>query len=274
MLGGGVEPGAMTVIHGATGVGKTHFGLRFLGAGAGTDAQPGVIIDCTTRGDSQQHAEYARRLCGWELGNGAVACEDIWSPRERGPDLFNGLDYSGKPVTRANVSEDEWRVWEARLQQRLEDLNAFLYFHFVRGVRRVLIDGIEPAERVEDSVQLKLIEHTYQNVLRTDHDWVARNLFRGQWMQQKDAVAAHAYDKDDIATVILQTSHEVMLTDLMCRNVLDGDLATNANTVILLGRWPLGGKIARAAFVLKHRGRACSDEVVPFTITDDGLQAL
>ena len=27
----------------------------------------------------------------------------------------------------------------------------------------------------------------------------------------------------------------------------------------------LDGKIARAAFVLKHRGRACSDEVVPFT---------
>ncbi len=272
MLDGGLEPGTLTVVHGATGVGKTQLGLAFLNAGSAQEGLRGVLIDLTTRGDSQLHAEYARRLFGWEPADGQVALEDVWRVDAPRPERFVGLDYSGKPVTRANLDADEWRRHQARLNQRLDEATAFLYAHFVRGVRRVVIDGIEPATRVEDSVQMQLIEYLYQQVLRTEHDWVARELFRGRWMQVRDHVAAHAYDKDALATIVLQTSPEVMLDGLMSRDILDGDLTTNANTVILLGRREAGSGIGRAAFVLKHRGRRCSEAVVPFRITERGLE--
>ena len=50
-------------------------------------------------------------------------------------------------------------------------------------------------------------------------------------------------------------------------------IITNANTVILLGRWQDGNHLGRAAFVLKHRGQPCSEEVVPFGIADGGIEA-
>ncbi len=271
LLGGGLEPGTLTVVHGATGVGKTQFGLSFLNEGLPAEGHRGVVLDLTTRGDSQQHATYAKRLFGWDIIEGAMDRDDVWSLDGRGPDRFTGLDYSGKPVTRANVDADEWRRWKSRLILKLDAVTAFLYGHFVRGVRRVLIDGVEPCKRVEESVQLQLVEYIYQQILRTDSDWVARSLFRGAWLQHEAKVEQHTYDKDEIGTVVLQTSTEVMLQDLMAREIVEGDLVTNANTVILLGRWPIGDRLSRAALVLKHRGQPCSDEIVPFTIDEQGL---
>jgi KaiC/GvpD/RAD55 family RecA-like ATPase len=271
LLGGGLEPGTLTVVRGATGVGKTQLGLSFLNAGLAAEGQRGVVLDLTTRGDSQQHATYAERLFDWDIIEGAMNRDDVWTLDGRGPDRFTGLDYSGKPVTRTNVDADEWRRWKSRLNLKLDAVTAFLYGHFVRGVRRVLIDGVEPCKRVEDSIQLQLIEYVYQQILRTDSDWVARALFRGAWLEHEAKVEQHRYDKDAVATVVLQTSNEVMLQDLMAREIVEGDLVTNANTVILLGRWPIGQHLSRAALVLKHRGQPCSDEIVPFTITDGGL---
>jgi KaiC/GvpD/RAD55 family RecA-like ATPase len=274
MLGGGLEPGTLTVVQGATGVGKTQLGLAFLNAGERQEGARGAIVDLATRGDSQQHAEYARRLFGWEVIDGSADIGDVWSLDGRPADRFTGLDYSGKPVTRANLDADEWRRWQSRLSLRLDAVTAFLYAHFVHGTRRVMIDGVEPSQRVEDSIQLQLIEYIYQQVLRTHHDWVARNLFRGRWLAVQDRVMRHAYDKDAVATLVLQTSNEVMLQDLMARDIVDGDLTTNANTIILLGRQTVGTRLQRAALVLKHRGRPCSEEIVPFTITEQGLAPL
>jgi KaiC/GvpD/RAD55 family RecA-like ATPase len=274
MLGGGLEPGTLAVVQGATGVGKTQLGLAFLNAGEGQEGARGAIVDLATRGDSQQHAEYARRLFGWEVIDGSVDPQEVWSVDGRPPDRFTGLDYSGKPVTRGNLDADEWRRWQSRLSLRLDAVTAFLYAHFVRGTRRVMVDGVEPSQRVEDSIQLQLIEYVYQQVLRTDHDWVARSLFRGRWLTVQDQVRCHGYDKARIATVVLQTSNEVMLQDLMARDIVDGDLTTNANTIILLGRQTVGTRLQRAALVLKHRGRPCSEEIVPFRISRDGLVPL
>ncbi|HJN17713.1 MAG TPA: ATPase domain-containing protein [Armatimonadota bacterium] len=272
MLGGGVDPGAMTIVHGATGVGKTQLGLGFLDAGQRREGRRGVVVDLATRGDSQQHAEYARRLFDWEISEGEIPIEGVFDVGDRGPDLFKGLDYSGRPVTKTNMDAAEWQRWQGRLQRRMQATAAYLYGSFTRGARRIVIDGVEPSVRVEDSIQLQLIEFIYQQILRTDHDWVARNLLRGKWMEIKDLVAERAYDKDQLATMILQTSNEIMLQDLLTREIVEGDLATNANTVIFLGRWQDGNRLTRAAFILKHRGRPCSEEVVPFTITDSGLE--
>ena len=67
MLGGGLLPGTLTVVYGATGIGKTHLGLAFAHDGRPADGAPGLLVDMNARGDSQQHAPYARRLYGWDI---------------------------------------------------------------------------------------------------------------------------------------------------------------------------------------------------------------
>src|SRR5262249_49387226 len=67
MLGGGLLPGTLTVVYGATGIGKTHLGLTFAQLGGQADGARGLIVDLNARGDSQQHAPYAARLSGWTL---------------------------------------------------------------------------------------------------------------------------------------------------------------------------------------------------------------
>ena len=66
-LGGGLLPGTLTVVAGATGIGKTQLGLRWADTGASAEGARGVICDLTSRGDSQNHLPYARMQLGWEL---------------------------------------------------------------------------------------------------------------------------------------------------------------------------------------------------------------
>ena len=55
MLGGGLLPGTLTVVYGATGIGKTHLGLSFGHHGLRAEGAPGLVFDMNVRGDSQQH---------------------------------------------------------------------------------------------------------------------------------------------------------------------------------------------------------------------------
>jgi KaiC/GvpD/RAD55 family RecA-like ATPase len=55
MLGGGLLPGTLAVVYGATGIGKTHLGLTFADHGRVADGARGLIFDMNGRGDSQQH---------------------------------------------------------------------------------------------------------------------------------------------------------------------------------------------------------------------------
>src|SRR5437868_14142268 len=67
LLGGGILPGTLTVVAGATGIGKTQLGLHFANAGAAQERERGIIFDMTARGDSQNQDEYASRLFDWRL---------------------------------------------------------------------------------------------------------------------------------------------------------------------------------------------------------------
>jgi hypothetical protein len=51
----------------------------------------------------------------------------------------------------------------------------------------------------------------------------------------------------------------------------DGDLLAGANTLIYMGKRRSGDTLGRALWIAKHRGSACSDEIVPFSIGDGGL---
>jgi len=117
-----------------------------------------------------------------------------------------------------------------------------------------------------------MFEYIYHQILRKEYDWVARDLLRVGYRSNAERVEEHRYDCNDIGCLLLYTSHEVMLDDLITRPIQSGDLLSNANTIILMGKTREGNKMGRALHVSKHRGSACDESIVPFEITDRGLQ--
>src|SRR5277367_4106404 len=86
LLGGGLIPGTLTVVMGATGIGKTQLGIQFANAGLKQEGERGILFDMTSRGDAQNHANYAQKITGWTLKprelDTPFAPDDIWD-RER-----------------------------------------------------------------------------------------------------------------------------------------------------------------------------------------------
>ena len=275
-LGGGLLPGTLTVLVGSTGIGKTQFGLQFAHAGLEQEGMPGIIFDMTARGDSQNHADYARRMFGWEPVTGdpeaRIDLTRFFAADRPRDDYLHIFDTHGRRVTRNDLDFDAWHDWQAELARRLNTTIAFFYGNFVRGVRRAVIDGIEPVDRPSDSVQFELFEYIYHQILRKDAEWVARDLFREHYRENAEAVAAHTYDPRPIGCMLLYTSHETTLDGLIERPLDEGDLLANANTIIHLGKIREGTRFRRAMYVTKHRGSVCPDEIIPYTIDDRGIK--
>jgi KaiC/GvpD/RAD55 family RecA-like ATPase len=275
-LGGGLLPGTLTVVVGATGIGKTQLGLQFAHAGLGGEKRSGVIFDVCARGDSQNHAQYARRMAGWDLhcvaGQDHTDLSDFYSPGRVFGDYLHVFEYSGRRVTRQDLDWDQWRNWQAELNAKLQSAIAFLYGNFVAGARRVVFDGIEPTDRPHESIQLNLLEYVYHQVVRKDPQWVARDLFRQDYRQQAAAAAEHVYDPAAIACMLLYTSHEMMLDELISRPLDEGDVLSNASTLIYMGKIREGHHLRRALYIAKHRGSHCTDEIQTYTIDDRGLR--
>ncbi|MBV8609396.1 MAG: recombinase RecA, partial [Singulisphaera sp.] len=108
-------------------------------------------------------------------------------------------------------------------------------------------------------------------VLRKDDDWAARELFREQYRANEPKVLAHRYDSRAIGCLYLYTTPQVFLDDLIAQPIGEGDIFSNTNTIILMGRTRDAGRLGRALYVAKHRGSACGDEIRPYRITDHGL---
>jgi KaiC/GvpD/RAD55 family RecA-like ATPase len=264
------------VVVGATGIGKTQLGLQFAHAGLGQEGHAGIIFDMTARGDSQSHAEYARRMFNWQLepatAAAAPALEIFFSPQRNHGNFLHVFDRRGKRVSRADLDFDAWHDWRADLVSRLNATIAFFYGNFIHGVRRAVIDGVEPVSRPSDSIQIELFDHVYHQILRKDAQWVARDLFRERFQEFADAAAQHQYDHEQIGCLLLYTSAETMLEELIRRPLDEGDVLANASTIIQLGKITSGGKMGRAMHIAKHRGSAASDDIVPYEITDHGLR--
>jgi KaiC/GvpD/RAD55 family RecA-like ATPase len=274
LLGGGLIPGTLTVVVGATGIGKTQLGLQFAHVGGTQESHRGVIFDCSSRGDSQSHAEYARRMFDWRLtamnAEQQVDVENFFSTATA--DYLHIFDYHGRRVTRRDLDWDDWRNWQAELNARLRAAIAFLYGNFVSGVRRVVIDGLEPTDRPSDSIQVNLFEYVYHQVLRKDPEWVARDLFREAYRRHAEAAARHTYDPAQIGCLLLYTSHESMLDDLVSRPLDEGDMLSNANTLIYMGKIRDGNRLTRGLYIAKHRGSPCDERIVEYQISDSGLR--
>lgn len=276
LLGGGLIPGTLTVVLGATGIGKTQLGLQFAWAGRQQEGETGILFDMTSRGDSQNHAEYARRLFDWQLttrsGEDDVPAGTVWNRATGRVDYLHLFRRTGRRVTIHDLEADDWREWKIELSRKLDRAISFFYGNFLHGARRCVIDGVEPTDKASDSFQFHLFDYVYHQILHKDSDWVARDLFRAQFRANEDAVNAHLYDHTKIGCLLLYTCHEVMLDALLSRPIETGDVLSNANTIILMGKVRDGLKMRRALHVAKHRGSPCDESIVPYEITERGIQ--
>lgn len=274
-LGGGLVPGSWVAVVGATGIGKSQLGVHFANAGRSQESRRGVFFDMCSRGDEQGQLGYADRIADWRpqpentdrLPHEQTVFDRTWTPNE----YIRVFDYSGRRVTREQLGEEGWRDWQAEINRKLRGAISFFYSHFVRGVRRVVIDGIEPIDNPADSIQIELLEYIFHQVLRKDDDWVARDLFRESFRTLEPLVLANRYDPRKIVCMSLHTSREVMLEDLISKPLSSGDLLANANTILLAGKIRDGATMKRAMYIAKHRGSECSDEIFPYRIEHEGI---
>jgi hypothetical protein len=197
--------------------------------------------------------------------------EHFFAPGRSFGDYLHVFDYTGQRVTRKDLDWDDWRNWQAHLNARLRAAIAFLYGNLVQGSRRIVVDGIEPVDRPGESIQFHLFEYVYHQILRKDPEWVARDLFREHYRANAEAAAKHVYDTNQVGCLLLVTSHETMLDDLISRPLAEGDVLSNANTLIYMGKTRNGDRMGRSLFVAKHRGSACDERIVPYRIDDRGL---
>ena len=119
LLGGGLLPGSLTVVGGATGIGKTQLGLAFAHAGLAQEGQRGVLFDMASRGDSQNHADYAGRLFDWtlteKLAEDAALPEHVWELEQARFDYTHIFRQSGRRVTKSDLELDDWKEWKVEL---------------------------------------------------------------------------------------------------------------------------------------------------------------
>jgi KaiC/GvpD/RAD55 family RecA-like ATPase len=274
-LGGGLLPGTLTVVAGATGVGKTQLGLRWAHAGLQGEGRRGIVCDLTSRGDSQNHAEYAARLFDWDLDEYPLTHQPdfgrAWDFSRPIGDYFHPIDRTGRRVTRRDLEADQWHEWKSDLARVFRCAVGFFYQQFTRGCRRVVFDGLEPAERFSESIQFEFFEYIYHQVLRKEDEWAAREYFREKYRTFEDTVKRHRYDHQSIGCLYLYTAPQIMLEELLAQPISQGDIFANANTIILMGRTRHNGRLGRALAVAKHRGSACGEEILPYRITEQGL---
>jgi KaiC/GvpD/RAD55 family RecA-like ATPase len=275
-LGGGPRPGTLTVIAGATGAGKTQLGLRWLARGLADEGRRGVVVDLTTRGDPQHHEDYARDRHAWELhaagDDGPLDPSAVFDPSRFAGALHRPFAHIGRRPTRPDVDPDAWHAWKMDLARALRAGAAFLYAHLARGARRVAFDGLEPTDRASESVQFDFLEYLVHRILRQDDEWAAREVLREAYRAHEPMVQAHRYNASAVGTLVLYTAPQVLLADLMAAPIGRGDLFATASTVVLMGRTSEAGHLGRALCVVKHRGSACRDELLPYRLTDRGLE--
>jgi KaiC/GvpD/RAD55 family RecA-like ATPase len=279
MLGGGLLPGTLTVAYGATGIGKTHLGLTFADHGRVADGARGLVFDMNGRGDSQQHPEYAARLFDWSLQewtHTVAPMSDPYPPPDQMEAFYsNALKWVGRvrdfqvPAPDGSLELD-WN-WKAMYNHALYTVRPFLYFHFAAGTRRVVVDGVEPMDAPADSIQFFMFDELYRKAIHRDAETLGMEICLPVW-KHRAFIDGHRYDHAAITTLLLVTTEETRLEDLLARKVATGDVGATANTIIVMGSERVGTRVARMLCVVKHRGSAMSDEIVEYRIGAGGLE--
>ncbi len=279
MLGGGLLPGTLAVVYGATGIGKTHLGLTFANHGGVAEGARGIVLDMNGRGDSQQHDEYAARLFGWSLmpwTHTVTPMAHPYPPREQmAAHYSNALPWVGRMrdyqiATPDGGHEFDWH-WKATYNHALYGVRPFMYFHFAAGTRRVVVDGVEPMDSPAESIQFFIFDELYRKVIHRDAETLGIEICLPVW-QHRAFIDGHLYDHRQITTLLLVTTEETRLEDLLARKVMTGDIGATANTIIVMGSERVGHRLARMLCVVKHRSSAMSDDIVEYRIGAGGFE--
>lgn len=280
MLGGGLLPGTLAVVYGATGIGKTHLGLTFAHHGRIADGAPGLVFDMNGRGDSQQHDAYARRLFRWPLGRWTHSVPPMADPFPPDGQLeacySDAFPWVGRlrdyQVPTPDGPEFDWG-WKAAYNRALHTVRPFFYFHFAAGARRVVVDGVEPADVPAESIQLFLFGELYRTVLHREAETLGMEICLPVW-RHREFIETHRYDHRAVTTLLLVTTEETRLEDLLGRKTEAGDLGAVANTILVMGSERVGARLGRFLCVVKHRGSAMSDEITEYRIGAGGIEFL
>jgi len=277
MLGGGLLPGTLTVVYGATGIGKTHLGLGFAEAGRRVDGAPGLLFDMNARGDSQQHHDYAARLYGWPLGrwtHTVTPMSDPYPPVAQMAAFYcDAFPWVGKlrdyQVPTTDGLEFDWN-WKAMYNQAFYTVRPFVYFHLAAGSRRIAVDGIEPMDVPGDYIQPFIVDDLYRKVIHRDSETLGMEICLPVW-QHRAFIDSHRYDHGAVTTLLLVTTEETQLEHLIARKVAAGDIGAVANTILVMGSERVGNRLGRFLCVVKHRGSAMSDEIAEYRVGERGI---
>jgi len=279
MLGGGLLPGTLCVVYGATGIGKTHLGLHFAQAGRAADGAPGIFFDMNARGDSQQHHEYAERLYGWRLERWTHTVTPMSDPHPLPQQMearyCDALPWVGKlrdyqVPTPDGSFELDWN-WKAEYNHALYTVRPFVYFHLGAGARRIVVDGIEPMDVPGDYIQPFLFDELYRKTIHRDSETLGMEICLPVW-KHRELIDRHRYDHAAVTTLLLVTTEETQLEHLIARKVAAGDIGAVANTIIVMGSERVGSRLGRFLCVVKHRGSAKSDDIAEYKVTERGLE--
>ena len=123
----------------------------------------------------------------------------------------------------------------------------------------------------DDSIQLYLVDELYRKVIHRDAETLGMEICLPVW-KHREFIDAHRYDHAGISTLLLVTTEETRLEDLLARKVATGDIGATANTIVVMGSERVGTRLARMLCVVKHRGSAMSDEIVEYRIGASGLE--
>ncbi len=277
MLGGGLLRGTLAVVYGATGIGKTHLGLTFAQHGRQAEGAPGLVLDMNGRGDSQLHHEYAQRLFGWSLGcwtHAVTPMADPFPPREQmGAFYSDAFPWVGRlrdyQVVTPDGPEFDWG-WKAAYNRALHTVRPFFYFQFGAGSRRVVVDGVEPMSDPAEAIQFFLFDELYRKVVHRDSEILGMEICLPVW-KHREFIDSHRYDHRALTTLLLVTTEETRLEDLLGRKTEAGDLGAVASTILVMGSERVGTRVGRFLCVVKHRGSAMSDEIAEYRIGPEGL---
>jgi len=278
MLGGGLLPGTLTVVYGATGIGKTHLGLEFCDHGARADGARGIVFDMNVRGASQQHHAYAARLHNWDLKrwtHSVLPMAEPYPPDEQMQAFYcDALPWAGKlrdyQVASPDGLEFDWN-WKAQYNQVLYTVRPFVYFHLAAGSRRIVVDGVEPMDVPGDYIQPYIFDDLYRKTIHRDSETLGMEICMPVW-KHRTFIDAHRYDHTTVTTLLLVTTEETQLEHLIARKVAAGDVGAVANTIVVMGSERAGNRLVRMLCVVKHRGSAKSDEIAEFRVTERGFE--
>src|SRR5262249_14729123 len=122
-----------------------------------------------------------------------------------------------------------------------------------------------------DSIQFHMFDDVYRTIVHRDAETLGIEICLPVW-KHRAFIEGHRYDHGRITTLLLVTTEETRIEDLLARKVATGDVGATANTIVVMGSERVGNRLARMLAVVKHRGSAMTDEIVEYRITANGLE--